>query len=84
MSRLPSIFISHGGGPCFFMENGFGGVMGANSPSANAYRQLSKLFPKPKNILVISAHWEESTVTVITNNKPKFVKFSIMNFCVEN
>jgi len=68
MPRMPTIFIPHGGGPCFFMEW---------NPSDTWNRQAEYLrgIPKaigqkPKAILIISGHWEERVVTVQTNPTP--------------
>jgi aromatic ring-opening dioxygenase catalytic subunit (LigB family) len=71
--RLPTLFIPHGGGPCFFMEwtmgpkdtwdrmaaylRGIGGAVGA----------------RPKAVLVISAHWEEDRPTVTTGAAPALI-----------
>ena len=68
MKTLPTYFLSHGGGPCFWMD------WGPVDPFAN----LAKLFHglaqdvgvRPKAILVISGHWEEEEFTVQTTPKP--------------
>ncbi len=67
-SALPTFFISHGGGPCFWMDWGpsdpFKGL-------ADFLKSFSKnLGRKPEAILVISAHWEEPEFTIQTNPKP--------------
>lgn len=69
---IPPLFVSHGGGPAFFLKGSSGMMndMGAGSKVVNDYKQMSKLLPKPKAILVISAHWEESTLEITTNPKP--------------
>jgi aromatic ring-opening dioxygenase catalytic subunit (LigB family) len=52
---LPSLYIPHGGGPCFFMDDPRGMWTGM----ADYLRTISKGLPeKPKAILVVSAHWE--------------------------
>jgi aromatic ring-opening dioxygenase catalytic subunit (LigB family) len=68
--RLPVLFLSHGGGPCFFM-NGNESPMFADidkhSKAAEFYKNIPKLisnFSDVKSILVISAHWEASEFTV--------------------
>ena len=55
---LPSLFIPHGAGPCFFMrpEEGFGDMwngLGQWLRDLNAWVK-----DKPKAILVVSAHWQ--------------------------
>ena len=68
MSRMPTLFIPHGGGPCFFMD--------WDPPHtwdrmATFLRGLQASLPeKPKAALVISGHWEEAQVTVQTGAKP--------------
>eukprot|EP00049_Salpingoeca_infusionum_P015748 m.308989 g.308989 ORF g.308989 m.308989 type:complete len:374 (-) comp15944_c0_seq3:1413-2534(-) len=60
--RQPILFLSHGGGPCFFM-NGAGSPFAAvdkDSKVTKQYKQLAtKHCPeKPSAIIVVSAHWE--------------------------
>lgn len=65
---LPTFYISHGGGPCFWMD------WGPTMPFRNLeqyFRQFSKnLNATPDAILVISAHWEEEDFTLQTNPAP--------------
>ncbi len=69
-TRLPTWFIPHGGGPCFFMDP---------PPSAPqtwdrmaAYlRGLAATLPQPpRAILVISGHWETAQPTVTSAAHP--------------
>jgi aromatic ring-opening dioxygenase catalytic subunit (LigB family) len=63
--RQPSLYISHGGGPCFWME--FPEPFGAHAfDKLRSYLAgvLPSLPERPKAILVISAHWEEKVPTV--------------------
>ncbi len=54
--RQPSIFIPHGGGPCFFLPDPRGTWTGM----AADLRGLAASLPeKPRAILVVSGHWEE-------------------------
>ena len=68
MTRQPTLFIPHGGGPCFFME--------WTPPDAwerqRAFLEsLPRALPeRPKALLVISGHWEEPVFTVQTNPAP--------------
>lgn len=67
-SALPIFFISHGGGPCFWMD------WGPDDPFKNLasyFKNFQKnLGTKPDAILVISAHWEEEQFTIQTNPNP--------------
>ena len=60
--RLPTLFIPHGGGPCFFMD--------WNPPDAwdrmgDWLRTVPNLIgQRPRAVLVISAHWEAPAFTV--------------------
>ncbi len=53
--RQPSLFIPHGGGPCFFMEDPAGTWTGM----AAFLRTLADRLPeRPRAVLVVSGHWE--------------------------
>ena len=68
MSKMPTIFIPHGGGPCFFMD---WNPADAWDDMAEYLRNVPALIgQKPKAMLVVSGHWEEATVTVQTNPAP--------------
>ncbi len=55
MTRQPSFFIPHGGGPCFFMPD----PQGNWTSMAEFLRSLPERLPEPpKAILVVSGHWE--------------------------
>ncbi|MSR13262.1 MAG: dioxygenase [Gammaproteobacteria bacterium] len=68
--RQPSIFIPHGGGPCFFMDPP------PDEPSRwlamEAYlRELPLCLPqRPQALLVVSAHWEMPRPTVLAAAQP--------------
>ena len=71
MAKLPSLYITHGGGPCFWME--FGPPFGAHAfDKLRAYLAglIESLPERPKAILVISGHWEEERPTVSTAARP--------------
>ncbi len=56
MTTQPSLFIPHGGGPCFFMPDPDGTWTGM----AEYLRSIPASLPQPpRAILVISGHWEE-------------------------
>ena len=63
-TRLPTHFIPHGGGPCFFMDPPAGHPH-LWDPMADYLRDLgANLATPPKALLVISAHWEEKVPTL--------------------
>jgi len=68
-TRMPVVFLPHGGGPWPWIDLGF--PKGDNEALA-AYLDTIKAVPKttPKALLVISAHWEETVPTVMTSAKP--------------
>jgi aromatic ring-opening dioxygenase catalytic subunit (LigB family) len=74
---LPTLFISHGGGPCFHMvardRSDFVAEIDTHSRAADFFRGLvaSLALPAPpRALLVISAHWEEPRATLMTAAQP--------------
>jgi len=68
---LPVFYISHGGGPCFFMDWSSIGPADTWKKMESWLRGLSKTIGQtPKAILVISAHWEEQDFTVMSHANP--------------
>ncbi len=75
--RLPTFFISHGGGPCFDME----------WPNGNPFASLGDYLThfaadvgcRPRALLVVSAHWEETKPSVTANPKPPLI-YDYTNF----
>jgi len=64
-ARLPSVYLPHGGGPCFFMDPMPGLPPHAWDSMARYLRGLAAGLPqRPWQILVISAHWETAVPTV--------------------
>ncbi|ACT60231.1 DODA-type extradiol aromatic ring-opening family dioxygenase [Hirschia baltica] len=73
--RMPSLFIPHGGGPCFFMD---WTLMGGKADTWNKTKSWLESIPsflprKPKAILIITAHWEEKVFTVSAAPKPQMI-----------
>uniref|UniRef100_A0A7C1P1Q4 Dioxygenase n=1 Tax=Agrobacterium albertimagni TaxID=147266 RepID=A0A7C1P1Q4_9HYPH len=69
-NKQPALFIPHGGGPCFFMDDPTGMWTGM----ADFLQGLPETLPeKPKAILVISGHWETDGFTVTGTPKPELV-----------
>ncbi|MCW5770720.1 MAG: dioxygenase [Rhodospirillaceae bacterium] len=72
---LPTFYIPHGGGPCFFMD---WTLMGEPADTWNAtaawLRGLAESLPqRPKAIVVISGHWEEEAFTASTAAAPEMI-----------
>src|SRR5919109_296603 len=68
--RLPTLFIPHGGGPCFFMEEGVGPKGTWDRMAAYLRGIAASIGQRPKAILVISGHWEETKPTVHVGRNP--------------
>jgi aromatic ring-opening dioxygenase catalytic subunit (LigB family) len=69
-TRMPVVYLPHGGGPWPFVDVGFGD-RGELDGLAAYLRSLQALPPvKPEAVLVISAHWEEPVPTVMTGERP--------------
>jgi len=74
-TRMPTLFIPHGGGPCFFMD---WSLMGGPADTWHKTEAWLKSIPeslpeKPKALLVISAHWEEQEFTISTARRPEMI-----------
>jgi len=66
MSRLPSLYIPHGGGPSFFMT---GERKQRYQQTENFLADIQNFLPdRPAAILIVTAHWETS-VTSFTGGK---------------
>jgi aromatic ring-opening dioxygenase catalytic subunit (LigB family) len=67
---MPTLYIPHGGGPCFFME----WTMGPRDTwerMAAWLRGLDRTLPtSPRALLVVSAHWEAPVPTVTSAAAP--------------
>jgi aromatic ring-opening dioxygenase catalytic subunit (LigB family) len=70
MTRQPTLFIPHGGGPCFFMDD----PRGMWSGMAAFLRSLPDLLPEPpKAILLVSGHWETQGFAFTGNSAPPLI-----------
>lgn len=66
----PSLFIPHGGGPCFFMDDPAGRWTGMG----DFLRQLLASLPaRPKAILLVSAHWETDGFAFTGHAAPELI-----------
>lgn len=63
MTTLPTLFLSHGS-PMFAIEPGFAG---------DAWTALGKTLPRPRAVLMASAHWETSVPMVTGNPHPETI-----------
>jgi aromatic ring-opening dioxygenase catalytic subunit (LigB family) len=62
---LPTLFIPHGGGPCFFMDPRGGPPDAMWQPMQRYLAGLIESLPeRPRAILLVSGHWETPAVTV--------------------
>ncbi len=70
MKRLPTFFISHGGGPWPYIPE----MKTQFAKTAQWLTQLPNALPsKPKAILSISGHWEENMFTVSSAPNPPMI-----------
>lgn len=67
--RMPVVYVPHGGGPWPYVDLGF---PKEELDTLSAYLEAVAKDPptKPQALLVVSAHWEEPVVTVMTSPKP--------------
>jgi len=72
-NRQPTIFIPHGGGPCFFMDWTWGPADTWLKTQRFLEGLAATLPSAPKAILVISGHWEEPAFTASTAAQPKLI-----------
>lgn len=68
---MPTLFVPHGGGPCFFMD---WDPPDTWDKMAAYLKGIARTLPqKPKAILIASAHWEEPEFTVTANAQPPLI-----------
>lgn len=69
--RLPTYFIPHGGGPCFFMD---WNPKDAWDGMAAFLRQLRHdVGTTPQAVLVISGHWETDVLSLTSSSAPELL-----------
>ncbi|MEP7043904.1 MAG: class III extradiol ring-cleavage dioxygenase [Dokdonella sp.] len=71
--RLPTLFIPHGGGPCFFMEPPPSAPQLWDGLAAYLRGIDAAIGRRPRAVLVISAHWEAARPTVNTATAPSLL-----------
>lgn len=70
-TRLPTYFVSHGGGPWPWIKDLMPGDLG---PLEKSLQDIPReLGLTPRAILAVSGHWEEREFTVQTNPRPPMV-----------
>lgn len=81
--KQPSLFIPHGGGPCFFMD-----PANPDRPHSDPMWQpmqdylaglIASLPERPRALLILSGHWEEPVFTVHKGEAPSLL-FDYYNF----
>eukprot|EP00401_Gymnodinium_catenatum_P066510 CAMPEP_0117497862 /NCGR_PEP_ID=MMETSP0784-20121206/21407_1 /TAXON_ID=39447 /ORGANISM="" /LENGTH=350 /DNA_ID=CAMNT_0005292909 /DNA_START=24 /DNA_END=1076 /DNA_ORIENTATION=+ len=75
---MPVVFLSHGAGPCFFIEGFWKSSsdpgIGIGSPTAKFLASLGDALPRPAAILCISAHYESyHHIKVGSNPSPSMI-----------
>jgi aromatic ring-opening dioxygenase catalytic subunit (LigB family) len=71
MTTQPTIYIPHGGGPCFFMDQPPGVPADTWDGMAAYLRSIAAdVGERPKALLIISAHWELEQATVTAAQQP--------------
>ena len=68
---MPSFFIPHGGGPCFFMDWNPADTWDAMRDWLAAWP--SSLPTRPSALVVVSGHWEASPLAVTANPSPPLI-----------
>jgi aromatic ring-opening dioxygenase catalytic subunit (LigB family) len=71
--RQPTIFLPHGGGPCFFMDWSWGPADTWDKTRQFLEGIAASLPAPPKAMLVVSGHWEEQAFTASTAAEPKLI-----------
>ncbi len=68
--RLPTLFIPHGGGPCFFMDPPVGAAHLWDNMADYLRGLAAEVGQTPKALLVISGHWETQRPTLNVAARP--------------
>ena len=70
MTRMPTYFISHGGGPWPWMPDWRARFVNLEASFVQMVKDLPE---RPKAILMISGHWEDDSFAVMTSANPPMV-----------
>jgi aromatic ring-opening dioxygenase catalytic subunit (LigB family) len=71
--RLPTYFIPHGAGPCFFMEWTRGPADTWDRTAAWLKGLVARLPARPEAILMVSGHWDAPSFTVGSADRPQLI-----------
>lgn len=71
--RQPTLFLPHGGGPCFFMDWTWGPADTWEATRRFLEGVRDTLPEAPKALLVVSGHWEEPAFTASAAAKPQLI-----------
>jgi 4,5-DOPA dioxygenase extradiol len=63
MAKLPALFIGHGSPMNTLERNGF----------TNAWRMMGERLPRPRGLLIVSAHWFFGATAVTAMSKPRTI-----------
>ncbi len=72
-AATPTLFIPHGGGPCFFMDWTMGPADTWDNLAAWLRGLAATLPARPKAVVAISGHWEEACFAVTSAASPALV-----------
>jgi aromatic ring-opening dioxygenase catalytic subunit (LigB family) len=67
---MPTFYLPHGGGPCFFMEWTRGPADTWDRLAAFLRGLIDTLSERPRAVVVVSGHWEESAFAVNSGARP--------------
>jgi aromatic ring-opening dioxygenase catalytic subunit (LigB family) len=71
--RQPTLFLPHGGGPCFFMDWTMGPADTWDATKHFLEGVAASLPEQTKALLVVSGHWEELAFTASSAAEPKLI-----------
>lgn len=69
-ARMPVLFVPHGGGPWPFVKTPFGDEAELDALATYTSALAASAPVRPRSVLVVSAHWEETVPTVMTSERP--------------
>jgi aromatic ring-opening dioxygenase catalytic subunit (LigB family) len=72
-NRQPSLFLPHGGGPCFFKDWTWGPADTWHATQRFLESVAGSLPGQPKALLVVSGHWEEPAFTASAAARPELI-----------
>jgi aromatic ring-opening dioxygenase catalytic subunit (LigB family) len=71
--RLPTLFVPHGAGPCFFMDWARGPADAWDRTADWLGGMIAALPERPRAILVVSGHWEAQAFTTGSTARPELI-----------